>query len=414
MEILQMTWRSFLKQKKRNILLIIELFLCFFIMLLILGRLEYSFSYVDEALKVVTPELFIVNSFPMELHNEDNLTKNSFMGRDKGSLLPTLELSKLLEKDNRVDKIGKTYVKVLEPNSNNPGELKANVLNLLAIFDDRNAVDFYDYKVIKGESLKSYYKNNENKDELVPLLIGPPLEKKNPIGSIVELPGAIDYKTHKPIKYKIVGVLDPTKPTEDDGVEELGLQNNGYVVISSKLPAHMDGTREAFQTLLIKLKNKADVEAIEKEYTDKIKTHNITLVNLGDRYAKLEQYAKKDYTGIFYVVIMLLLSSFGILSVSFSTLIKRQKEIGVRFALGARKSNLSIMLGLELVLLYLISGVAAYLCAFGVEHLVPQILIDLKVVGIAYFVAGFFMLISVIPLVIKTFKLEPIELIREA
>ena len=111
---------------------------------------------------------------------------------------------------------------------------------------------------------------------------------------------------------------------------------------------------------------------------------------------------------------MLLLSSFGILSVSFSTLIKRQKEIGVRFALGARKSNLSIMFGLELVLLYLISGVAAYLCAFGVEHLVPQILIDLKVVGIAYFVAGVFMLISVIPLVIKTFKLEPIELIREA
>lgn len=409
-----MTWRSFCKQKKRNVLLIIELFLCFFIMLLVLGRLEYSFSYVDEALKVVDPDIFRVDDFPVELLNDDSLTKYSFMGQDKWSLEPTQELSKLLEKDNRIDKIGKTSADVLRPNADNQGELKASVINLLAIFDDRNAVDFFDYKVIKGENLKTYYKNNENKDELIPLLIGPPLEKKNPIGSIVELPRIVDYKTRKPIKYKIIGVLDPTKPTEVDSGEELGLPNNGYIVISSKLPSYSDVQSEQFQTFLVKLKNKADVESIQKEYTEKIETHRITLINMGDRYAKYLKYAKKDYTGVLYVVIMFLLSSFGILSVSFSTLIKRQKEIGVRFALGARKSNLSIMFGSELVLLYLISGVAAYLCAFGVEHFVPQILIDLKVVGIAYFVAGVFMLISVIPLVIKTFKLEPIELIREA
>ncbi|QAA34859.1 ABC transporter permease [Clostridium manihotivorum] len=416
MELILIIWKSLKTQKKRNILMIVELTLSFFIILMVSGRIEYYSTFANKGIAVINKDYYTVSSSNIANKDDYNLTRFSFTHKYEPDVTPTSKIYEIASNDNRVDTVGRLFGDVLKPSINNPNEIKANVLNLLAIFEDKPATKLFDYKVIKGENFTQYYKRYKKADdtEAIPLLIGPPLEKLNPIGSIVELPGALDYKTFKPIKYKIIGILDPNMPTGfEPGTFDIGLENNGYVTIGAKLPSDQRAVdKEIFLNVLVTVKSKADIKQIEKDYTEKIKTHKISLDNAKDYYRNIKRDGQRNYAGFFYGVIMLLLSSFGIISVSLSTLLKRKREIGIRFAIGAKKSNIAIMLGGELLFLYLVSEIISLTMAKGVEKIVPQMLISMHVVFVASSMVISFMLLSTIPLVIKTFKLNIIEFIK--
>ncbi|WP_160677551.1 ABC transporter permease [Clostridium sp. C8-1-8] len=416
MELILIIWKSLKNQKKRNIFMIVELTLSFFVIFVVSGRIEYYNTFANKEIAIMNKDYYKVSSSNITNKDDYNLTKFSFIPKYETDITPTSKIYEIAKNDNRVDTVGRLFGTVLKPSMNNPNEIKANVLNLLAIFDDKPATKLFDYKVIKGENFTQYYEKYKKTDdtEAIPLLIGPPLEKLNPIGSVVQLPGALDYKTFKPIRYKVIGILDPSMPTGfEPGTFDMRLDNNGYVTIGAKLPSDQTAVdKEIFYTVLITVKSKTDIEQIEKDYTEKIKTHKISLDNVKDYYRTIKKDGERNYTGIFYGVIMLLLSSFGIISISFSTLLKRKREIGIRFAVGAKKSNIAIMIGGELFFLYIVSGVISLPLAKGVEKIVPQMLISMHVVFIASSMVISFMLLSTIPLVVKTFKLNIMEFIK--
>lgn len=429
MENLFMIFNSFKKQGAKNLLLIVELTLGMFIMFMVLGRIEYTVQVADKALSVIDKDIYQVFTRNKE-YDDGNIAKSSFFSKDNVKELPKDILSwmpKIIDEDskikNKIAVVGKSFVSQIFLNrneGNSYGELKCNYNTIFFAANDKNNMNFYHYKVIRGDDFASYYNKKPKESDINAILIGPPLEKRNPIGSIITVPLYTDYKTKQPLEFKVIGVLDPNYPTLDsEGGQNLGLSNNGYEIIFDKLPTNPVNGKEIINGVHLKLKNKNDIKVIEEELSEKFEGASVKLFNEGERYSSVKEGAKFEIRNIVFVVAMLLISSFGIISISFSTLIKREKEIGIRTAVGAKKRSIVFLLIGEIIIVYIIafsiSIIAAALKSKPASSVNPSyILIDSKVIMGSLLITLIYMFISILPLFIKILRLKPVELIRKS
>lgn len=100
-------------------------------------------------------------------------------------------------------------------------------------------------------------------------------------------------------------------------------------------------------------------------------------------------------------------------------MIKREKEIGIRTAIGAKKRSIVFLLVGEIIMVYII----AFLISISAVALKSKlsssanpslILIDSKVIMGSLLIVLIYMIISILPLFIKILKLKPVELIRKS
>lgn len=411
-----MIYKSLEKQKSKTVFLIFELTLGFLIMFLILGSIEHYSQAIDKSLEVIKPNIFEVYWNPKGSFSKDEKLTMSFCNEKDNNqdwhVTAPKDTLNILKSDRRIKSIGKTFATVINPKSSNKNYIQANVLNLLIICNDYNASKFYNYKIIKGKNFVDYYKNN--KDEVIPILIGPPLEKKNPIGSIVEIPYCTNPKTKKPLKFRVIGVLDPSMPTVEDSIVNEGVDNNGYVVIMPKLVMYNKEKEGRFDSIFFELRNLKDAKFVKKELSNRLGYCDVDIQNESKHLVNEKKGNIEQKVGIVvYSIIMLILSSFGIISISLSSLMKRKKEIGVRFAMGAKKSHIIILLCGEFIGLFIISGLISLVLSYIFSKMNGSMLIDLKVIGFVFCAIFIFMIISILPLLCKLFKLTPIQFIKE-
>lgn len=359
-----MILKSLNKQKKRSLSIIIQVSLEFLIMFLVFGSMEYLIQSSERAQEVIKPNVLDVNwTGKGELSKNEQLVDNSFTFQSSTTAQNyypqnLIDTYNLLKKDRRIKSLGKTYHTVLYEDSlqnSNKNSIKANTKNLLIVCNDNVVSNYYNYKIIKGENFSSYYIKSNRDRNVIPILIGPPLENKNPIGSIIEIPGCIDTNTSKAYKFEVIGILNPLYSVEQDFSGGTSLDCDGFVVVIPRLVMYNSSLKLNYSHIMCELKNNDDLGKIENEYKNKLSYCDIYFYDISSHLKSIKSNFKGVHIGeLSYCVIMLTLSAFGIISISLSTLIKRKKDMGIRFAIGAKRSHIITLLVGEYIILYYI------------------------------------------------------------
>jgi len=115
----------------------------------------------------------------------------------------------------------------------------------------------------------------------------------------------------------------------------------------------------------------------------------------------------------FYGVIILILSSFGIISTILFSILKRKREFGVRIAVGASKKDIAKMITGEIAALFIISQVLSILIALLISNGSKTLILNWESIGKCLLVTLVLGIISIIPALIRVFKMKPVELIHE-
>ncbi|GKX67020.1 ABC transporter permease [Inconstantimicrobium mannanitabidum] len=418
MESLKIILVSLKRNKGKSAFIVFQLALCSLLMLFFLGQTEKSFVIYNKTSTAIVDNLFqglCDNLF-------DNSKYSEFAGNIEGKQSSSggfnnrnlKDVYNILSKDNRVKSIGRTSVGMPSTKDTDTNTIKIKGRNLELVCLDEGAINLFNYKVVKGQNFREYFKNNKE-DGTIPILVGSQIEEKNSLGSIVEIPECVD-KNNNPYKCKIIGVLDPKQPLKEDDAQENGLNFKGSVVVSSKLIhdflVDSSGSRSDFQNIYFTLKNDKDIEDIKEELNLKIPDSFVYIKNLGEEIKYYTEMEKKHLSSISDIVAMVILATFGIMGISLSTLRKRKKEIGIRYSLGCSKKNIVLMLLGENLILYILSIGVVSIAMYLISKVFSGIIIDGWVIGITLGIMAAFMIISILPLVVKLMKLKPIELLR--
>lgn len=425
-----MIFKSINNQKKKNILIIIQLTIAFFILFLVFALIEENMQTFKRSQAVINSNLYNVMCYTKGLTDNYDPMIDSFhlTSEVRYNLFNTTksfsETLKLLKSDSRIKSIGKSYSDWLasdEFNSTNQNYLhfSSTKYRLLVACNDDTADVYHNYKIIKGKNFSDYSSNDKEKN-IIPILIGPDLEKSNPIGSVVEIPECTNTDTSKPYKFKVIGILSPFYPTlaQITLTGSNSIENGGYVVVIPKLTIYNDVLKLNYNNIFVELKNRNDADKIGNEYSKKLGMCDVSLGDISSDFKSSKDTSLCGQIGMLvYGIAALILSCFGIISISLSTFVKRTKEIGIRIAVGAKKVHIIVLLAGEYTVLLLSSGVVSLLAIYLASNLIKigenkLLLIDLHTIAAATLSVIIFSIIGLAPLIYQIFKLNAIELIK--
>lgn len=91
-------------------------------------------------------------------------------------------------------------------------------------------------------------------------------------------------------------------------------------------------------------------------------------------------WAKQNFVGICLAIVSLLTGGVGIMNIMLLSIHQRQKEIGLRKAVGALNSEIAIQFLLESVLICLLGGLGGVIAGWGFGHQVARMLGDWEAV----------------------------------
>jgi len=233
----------------------------------------------------------------------------------------------------------------------------------------------------------------------------------NPINSQIKI---------NEITFKVIGVV------EDREIESLfGTSPQIYIPINTAMkrligekyidsieiiapsPPQAQIAREQTVTALRKLHNKKDYEDDDFE----VNTFDVQINEFKNIMSKIS-------LGVYIVAgISLLVGGIGIMNIMFVSVTERTKEIGIRKALGAKKSDILIQFLIESSILCLIGGTMGIFAGYFISwiaHFIIKIKPSINI-GTIFFAFGFSTLIGIIFGIwpaSKAAKLNPIDALR--
>jgi putative ABC transport system permease protein len=241
----------------------------------------------------------------------------------------------------------------------------------------------------------------------------------DPIGKIVRI---------KQVYYTIVGV------TKEEGASDQTTQSHKiYIPISTMSSRYGDlimeysaGTFSAEEIQLHKVVMRMDSPA-------SVLTTEAQIINLLNRTHKKPDYKltiplqllkqSQETQKMFNIVlgsiaaISLLVGGIGIMNIMLATVTERTREIGLRRALGAKKSDIITQFMVEAVLLSLIGGLIGVLLGIGLPHFISNFtemnaIISTESVILAFIISALTGIIFGIYPAAKSAQLDPIEALR--
>jgi ABC-type lipoprotein release transport system permease subunit len=426
---LQAIWQSVRKQGVRPVLIILQLFVGFTALAFGIGMVESTNGFIERAKGIASVDIVQNQVYPDESNTSPftqaktpGVTTQSLQsfyefvqhspmvqsaGTYLGSILSVDELRGIPKLSDQVNSIDQG----MEHNGRVP-----------FTFLDAQFLTQQQIEVTAGRSISAQDISPSPKDE-IPVLVGAKIAEHQPLGSTlsIQLP---EYRTMTavPKKLKVVGVLPKGFVFWRSGSRDLSqavVQDDAMVVAPMQAEQEVG---EALKTrvtesMQIHLKSMQDFQAFQASYIAKLNELGMNgyLLTMQDQidYYKTANRVPMLFS-IFFALLMLSMSAFGLLGVILAMTVRRQREFGIRYALGATPSHLAMLVGGEVLLLILCGAVLGTAAAIGLSKMLPETSIEIGpmtclAVLISVLVIG---LISALLPVLRTAKLEPITLIR--
>ncbi len=119
--------------------------------------------------------------------------------------------------------------------------------------------------------------------------------------------------------------------------------------------------------------------------------------------------------GLFITALSLFVGAIGIMNIMFVSVTERTKEIGIRKAIGAKRSTILFQFLIEAAALALLGGIIGIIISFPLSLLIDQVLptsMPLSVVGIALFISVLVGVVSGFLPANRASKMDPVEALR--
>jgi putative ABC transport system permease protein len=119
--------------------------------------------------------------------------------------------------------------------------------------------------------------------------------------------------------------------------------------------------------------------------------------------------------GLFITALSLFVGAIGIMNIMFVSVTERTKEIGIRKAIGAKRSTILFQFLIESAALALFGGIIGIIISYPLSLLINQIMptsMPFSVVGIALFISVLVGVVSGFLPANRASKMDPVEALR--
>lgn len=121
--------------------------------------------------------------------------------------------------------------------------------------------------------------------------------------------------------------------------------------------------------------------------------------------------------GFFFATVAVLLAGIGLYGVLNYTVLQRQKEIGIRIALGARGAKVMRLVAAEVVRMVTIGSIAGIVLGLGTARYVQSLLYGVKasdaaMLGIPVATIAIAVALAAVPAVRRALRVDPVEMLR--
>ncbi len=398
--------KSHIKQKKRSLLILLQLFVAFTSLIIGFGTVESTFDHIFKVKSISS--LDVLNLYITLDKPPVNLSKKEKM--------EIINFNKEVKLNPMVEAFGgftNGYIK--SEQSNMPDKSYEN-FNITGI--DKELLNIYNFQLNNGKNLKELVEKDSN-TTYIPAIAGVNVAKKLPLASTKSVCFRYTDSLAR-FKIKIVGVINSNtvfwntignSSTISDDIQKL---DNSLIVV---LP---EGNNSLYlntidKSFLIKLKTISDKNKFISFVRGKFDKYML-LGSIHDIDYEIGKYKERNRIPIYFSIgfssLILILASFGLTGVILSSIIRRKNEFGIRCALGATTKALSYLIIGETMFLFLIGNLSGIAFAFLISFLIKNISIGpLTILSSTITMFIFSLLSSLIP-AIKITLTEPIKLIN--
>jgi predicted permease len=179
---------------------------------------------------------------------------------------------------------------------------------------------------------------------------------------------------------------------------------------------------ESSGTFLVRMKD-GDPQALGAELRRKVSQANagLRVSNVQTQQALIDAQIVRErllaMLGFFFATVALLLAGIGLYGVLNYTVLQRQKEIGIRIALGARWAKVVRLVAVEVVRMVVIGSAAGIALGMGAARYVESLLYGVKasdaaMLGIPLATIAAAVALAAVPAVRRALRVDPVEMLR--
>jgi putative ABC transport system permease protein len=228
--------------------------------------------------------------------------------------------------------------------------------------------------------------------------------------------------------FRVIGILGPQLTTQSElsGLKAQDLNNLIYAPLGSvsyRLEDRLSYLRDEIDGLYLQLDRTTDSSAVADIVRGIL---NSSHRNAGDfsLVVPAELLAEQRRTQRIFEMVMvaiasisLLVGGIGIMNIMLASILERTHEIGVRRAVGARRSDILRQFLVEATLISFVGGLLGIGCGFGISRLVAMMagwstIVTLDSILLAFLVSVTVGLIFGIYPAVKAARLDPVEALR--
>lgn len=394
-----MILKSIRKQGSRTILIILQLVIGLTTLSIGLGMVEGTQRLINDVKEIAPKNMLHIG---MYVSNRD-LYKGQRLAFDSIDSKVFSKLYSDMKNDTRITNLGTFVV--------NQG-MSSNGLKTMEVSIDVNYLKMYEFKVVDGRKL-SVEDFSEKTTDKIPVLISKELSKTFPLGS--------SYNQ----VYRVVGILPANMKFWGGSSTLLSanmINSNNIIVIplNENQFDNNDIKLRVFQNLVFEAKDISKKVEISNHILQQIKGE-INKVGLDakitDLSTEIADINKRNEVqrkfSLMFAVLILILSSFGLIGVTLASIARRKFEFGIRYAFGSTSGLLIALICGEIAFLYLISIASALIISIAAQGLFNTMLIEIGITTILKAV-GITLLLSILSCflpVLKIIRTKPVELI---
>ena len=165
--------------------------------------------------------------------------------------------------------------------------------------------------------------------------------------------------------------------------------------------------------IYIQLQEGVDAKEFQKEMNSKFETIKLQMISLESKIDRFYSFSRWNIRYIYYGIIIGILTSLSIISIILNSIKKREREIGIKFALGARRINILLEVSFEIIMLFFIALLVS-LPFIPLANLgTIQTTFRWWIIGVVIIMNLILIALCIFPIFVRIFRMTPVKLINK-